>query len=88
MLNQVVSKALTRPDPHGRGQRVGTWWPLHEPLGMSGVCRQARAVPDREDRLGAAVVHGGWCQIAQAAVMVRVVVPREQIAADGARVFE
>ena len=75
-------------DPHGRWQRFWTWWPLHEPLGMGGVRGQARAVPDREDRRGAAVVHGGWCQIAQAAVMVRVVVPREQIAADVARVCE
>ena len=75
-------------DPHARGERVGTWWPLYEPLRMGGVRRQARAVPDREDRRGAAVVHGGGCQIAQAAVMVRVVVPREQIAADVARVCE
>ena len=55
---------------------------------MGGVRRQARAVPDREDRRGAAGVPGGWCQVAQAAVMVRVVVPREQIAADVARVGE
>ena len=73
-------------DPHGRWQRFWTWWPLDEPLGMGRVRGQARAVPDREDRRGAAVVYGGWCQIAQAAVMVGVVVPREQIAADGARV--
>ncbi len=53
---------------------------------MGGVRGQARAVPDREDRRGAAVLHVGWRQIAPVAVMVRVVVPREQIAADGARV--
>ncbi len=53
---------------------------------MGGVRGQARAVPDREDRRGAAVLHVGWRQIAPVAVMVRVVGPREQIAADGARV--
>ena len=85
----ILAGRFRRPiDPHGRGQRFWTWWPLYEPLRMGGVRRQARAVPDREDRRGAAVVHGGWCQIAQAAVMVRVVVPREQIAADVARVCE
>ena len=47
---------------------------------MGRVRGQARAVPDREDRRGAAVVYGGWCQ--RAAVMVGVVV----LAADGARV--
>ena len=41
-----------------------------------------------EDRRRAAVMHGGRCEIAQAAVMVGVVVPREQVVRDGARVFE
>ena len=41
-----------------------------------------------EDRRRAAVMHVGRREIAQAAVVVRVVVPREQIAADAARVFE
>ena len=43
---------------------------------------------DGEDRGGAAVVDVGRREITEAAVMVRVVVPREQIAADAARVFE
>jgi len=43
---------------------------------------------DFEYRGGAAVVDVGWREIAQPAVMVRVVVPREQIVADGAGVFD
>ena len=82
----ILAGRFRRPiDPHGRGQRFWTWWTVDEAFGMGGVRGQARAVPDREDRRGAAVVDGGWCQIAQAAVMVRVVVPREEIAADVAR---
>ena len=67
----------------GRGGLV-----LDEPLGMGGVRGQTGAVPDGEDRAGAAVVDVGRREIAEAAVMVRGVVPREQIAADAARVFE
>ena len=74
--------------PHGRRQRFGTGRPLHESLGMGGVRGQARAVPDREDCRGAVVVDGGRRQIGEPAVVVRIVVPREQIAADGARVCE
>ena len=85
----ILAGQCRRPiDPHGRWQRFWTWWPLHEPLGMGGVRGQARAVPDGEDRRGAAVVDVGRREIVEPAVMVRVVVPREQIAADGARVFE
>ena len=47
----ILAGRFRRPiDPHGRGQRFWTWWPLYEPLRMGGVRRQARAVPDREDR--------------------------------------
>ena len=67
-------------------ERFGPWWP--QPLGMGGVRGQTGAVPDGEDRGGAAVVDVGRREITEAAVMVRVVVPREQIAADAARVFE
>ena len=55
---------------------------------MSGVGGQARAVADLEDGGRAAVVHIGRREIGQAAVMMRVVVPREEIVADGAGVFE
>ena len=37
-------------------------------------------VTDREDGGGTAVVHIGWREMAEAAAMVRVVVPREEIA--------
>ena len=79
---------IRREDPGGCWERFGPWWPLDEPLGMGGVRGQTGAVPDGEDRGGAAVVDVGRREIAEAAVMVRVVVPREQIAADAARVFE
>ena len=55
---------------------------------MGGIGGQARAVTGRQDRCGAAVVDVGGRQIAQAAVMVRVVVPSKQDPADAARVFE
>src|SRR5207247_28400 len=50
--------------------------------------RPACVMTDFEYRGGAAVVDVGWREIAQPAVMVRVVVPREQIVADGAGVFD
>ena len=85
----ILAGRFRRPvDPHGRRQRFGTGRPLHESLGMGGVRGQARAVPDREDCRGAGVVDGGRRQLGEPAVVVRIVVPREQIAADGARVCE
>ena len=85
----ILAGRFRRPiDPGGCWERFGPWWPLDEPLGMGGVRGQTGAVPDGEDRGGAAVVDVGRREIAEAAVMVRVVVPREQIAADAARVFE
>ena len=56
-------------------------------VGFGGRLIQA-AVGSVSGRGGAAVVDVGRREIAEAAVMVRVVVPREQIAADAARVFE
>ena len=85
----ILAGRFRRPiDPGGCWERFGPWWPLDEPLGMGGVRGQTGAVPDGEDRAGAAVVDVGRREIAEAAVMVRGVVPREQIAADAARVFE
>ena len=85
----ILAGRFRRPiDPGGCWERFGPWWPLDEPLGMGGVRGQTGAVPDGEDRGGAAVVDVGRREIAEAAVLVRVVVPREQIAADAARVFE
>ena len=85
----ILAGRFRRPiDPGGCWERFGPWWPLDGPLGMGGVRGQTEAVPDGEDRGGAAVVDVGRRERAEAAVMVRVVVPREQIAADAARVFE
>ena len=78
----ILAGQCRRPiDPDRRGQRFWTWGPVHEPLGVRG---QARAVPARQDPRGAAIEDVGRRQIGQAAVMVGVVVPREQIAADAA----
>ena len=60
---------------------------LEQGDGVARLCRPVSQLiverqPRRPDGVAEMVVHGGWCQIAQAAVMVRVVVPREQIAAD------
>lgn len=47
-----------------------------------------RAMPDLQHRGGAAVVHVRRCQVLQATVMMRVVVPREQRVADRARILD
>ena len=77
-----------RIDPHGRGQGFAARRPLHEALGMGGVGREARVVTDLKDRGRAPIVDVGGREIAQATVVMRVVVPREEIVADRARVFD
>src|SRR3989304_7343035 len=77
-----------RIDPHRCRKRFELWRPLHEALGMGGVGDQARPMTDLEDRRRAAVVDVGRCQIPQAAVMMGVVVPREEIVADRARILD
>ena len=84
----LTGRFRRRIDPDRREQGFATWEPVHEPLRMRGVGGQASAVTDLEDRGGAAVVHIGWREIAEAAVMVRVDVPRKESAADTERVFE
>ena len=72
----------------GRGQGFAARRPLHEALGMGGVGREARVVTDLKDRGRAPRVDVGGREIAQATVVMRVVVPREEIVADRARVFD
>ena len=55
---------------------------------MRGVGREAGAVTQVEDRRRAAVMHVGRREIAEAAVVVGVIVPSQEVVADGARVFE
>ena len=55
---------------------------------MGGVGREARVVTDLKDRGRAPIVDVGGREIAQATVVMRVVVPREEIVADRARVFD
>ena len=55
---------------------------------MRGVGREAGAVTPVEDRRRAAVMHVGRREIAEAAVVVGVIVPSQEVVADGARVFE
>ena len=81
-------RVCRRIDPHRRGQRFWSWRPVDEALGMGGVRGAARTMANLEHLVGAPIVHVGWRQIAQAAVMVRVVVPREEIVADATRVLE
>ena len=71
-----------------RGQGFAARRPLHEALGMGGVGREARVVTDLKDRGRAPIVDVGGREIAQATVVMRVVVPREEIVADRARVFD
>ena len=55
---------------------------------MRGVGHEAGAVTQVEDRRRAAVMHVGRREIAEAAVVVGVIVPSQEVVADGARVFE
>ena len=61
----ILAGRFRRPiDPGGCWERFGPWWPLDEPLGMGGGVRgQTGAVPDGEDRGGAAVVDVGRREI-------------------------
>ena len=69
----ILTGRSRRPiDPHRRRQRLGTWWPLHEPLGMGGVRREARPLSHLEHLGGAAEVDVGRREIAEPTVMVRV----------------
>jgi hypothetical protein len=84
----VVGRFRRRIDPDGVRQDFEAWWTLHEALGMRGVRGQARVMTDLEHRGGASVVDVGRREIAQPAVMVRIVVPREEIVADAPSVFD
>lgn len=77
-----------RIDPNRVRQAFEPRRALHEAFGMRGIRGQARLMTALEDGGRAPVVDVGRGEIAQAAVMVRVVVPREEIATDAAAVFE
>jgi hypothetical protein len=83
----LVRRFRRRVDPNGVRQGFDARPALHEALGMRGIRGQARAMTDLEDR-GGAEVDDRRREIGQAAVMMRVVVPREQIVADGAGIFD
>jgi hypothetical protein len=83
----LVGRFRRRIDPHGVRQDFEARRALHEAIGMRGVRGQARAMTDIEDRSPVPVVDVGRREIAEAAMMMRVVVPREEIVADGAGVF-
>ena len=85
----ILAGRFRRPiDPDRGRQGFRAWRAANESLRMRGIGREAGAVTQVEDRRRAAEMHVSRREIAEAAVMVRVVVPREQIAADAARVFE
>ena len=83
----LAGRLSRRIDPDGVRQDFEARRALYEALGMSRVGGQAGTQTDLERRGRAPVVDVGRCEIAQAAVMVRVVVPREQIVTDRAGVF-
>ena len=84
----LAGRFRRRIDPHGGRQGFGAWWSADEALRMRGVGREAGPVTQVEDRRRAAVMHVGRREIAQAAVVVGVIVPSQEVVADGARVFE
>ena len=57
------------------GKVSGAWWSADESLRMRGVGHAAGAVTQVEDRRRAAVMHVGRREIAEAAVVVGVIVP-------------
>src|SRR5438093_1348962 len=84
----LAGRFRRRIDPDRVRQDVEAWSALHEPLGMRGVGGHAGTVTDLEGRGRAPEMHVGWREIAQAAVMMRVVIPGEEVVADRAGVFE
>src|SRR5439155_24892457 len=84
----LASRFCRRVDPDRLGKSFPARRPVNEALGMRRVGGQARPIPDVQPRRGPAVVHVGRRQIPQATVMMRVVVPPEQIVADGAGVLD
>ena len=84
----LAGRFRRRIDPYGGRQGFWAWWSADESLRMRGVGHEAGAVPQVEDRRRAAVMHVGRREIAEAAVVVGVIVPSQEVVADGARVFE
>jgi hypothetical protein len=84
----LAGRFRRRIDPNRVRQDFKARRALHEALGVRRVGGHARAVTDLEGRGRAPVVDVGRREIAQPAVMVRVVVPREEIVADRTGVFE
>jgi hypothetical protein len=82
----LAGRFRRRVDPNGVRQDFEARRALHEALGMRGVGGQACAMTGPDDRGRAPVVDIGRRQIAQTAVMMRIVVPREEIVADAATV--
>jgi hypothetical protein len=76
----LVGRFRRRIDPNRVRQDFEARRALYEALGMRGVGSLARAVPALKGRGGAPVVDIGRREIAEAAVMMRIVVPREEIA--------
>ena len=84
----LAGRFSRRVDPNRGRQGFGPGRSVHEPLGMGGVSRQARAITALEDRRRPAVVHVSRYQVAKPTMVMRIVVPRKEIVADGARMCE
>ena len=84
----LCGRCRRRINPHCVWKDFEARRTLHEALGMRVVRGQARVMTDLEHRGGAPVVDVGWGEIGQPAVMMRLVVPREEIVADVAGVFD
>src|SRR3989304_10205283 len=84
----LVGRFCRRVDPNRVRQDFEARRALHEAFGVRRVGGHARTVTDLEGRGGAPVVDVGRREIAQSAVMVGVVVPREEIASHAAAVLE
>lgn len=77
-----------RIDVRRRGKHLPFWRAVREAFGMRGVGRLQDRMTVSEPLLGAAVVDVGWRQGRDAAVLVLMVVPREERSAPVERVLE
>ena len=83
----LAGRFRRRIDPHRLWKGFEAGRALHEALGRRCRGGQARLVPDLQDQRRAPVMDVAGCEIPQATVRMRVVVPPEEAVADRARIL-
>jgi hypothetical protein len=75
-------------DPHRLRQLGRLRWLADEPLGMGGIGAVEHVGAGAGDGFGATLVHIGWGEQRDPAVVVLVVIPAEEVLAEGAGVVD